>query len=477
MTTLTNLLAIYRAVHRIPDGTPLPPSAQAQIEIMASGIDAARAGQAGFGWNYPSAVQWIYESAKATTQVAVLSYGFITGLSLGADGLDYLVSASGPNPNSLNSAYYAAFNLENRFINFAVNLAKHGEGRQAFLATYGETSIHQTFRDAYLRLFGVEKPLSEIVDILSDEVPDGRGGLISRGDYFLQFGQDGANGVGTRAAMVGWLLAEAVKGGAGPYVQATRAFLDDLALDGRTSATPSFLSLYGPGGDYAPGGGSEPGWRGETARFAPTWDVDVAKPDAASPVRALATEGNDLIKPLEGLEGGLEAGRRIATGAGNDVVLVDNGPMRGRIDTGSGNDQLFVQELDGRIATGSGWDSIGVGAFAPLRLEAGEPVQIPQIDDFEKGRDVLLFPSAVGAAVKLSLGIPPTASLGEALAAYAGWLPARLNGVFEWKGDTYIFHQNDVVGLDAGDGLIRLVGVTGLAIGDAEGSGDIVFWA
>ncbi|MGH1560733.1 hypothetical protein ACRAWD_29830 [Caulobacter segnis] len=35
----------------------------------------------------------------------------------------------GPNGNNLNSAYYQSFNLENRYINFAVNLGRNGEAQ------------------------------------------------------------------------------------------------------------------------------------------------------------------------------------------------------------------------------------------------------------------------------------------------------------------------------------------------------------
>ena len=50
-----------------------------------------------------------------------------------------------------------------------------------------------------------------------------------RDAYFASYGQDGLNGIGTKAAMVGWLLAEAEKSDLGLYAKADAAFLTDLA--------------------------------------------------------------------------------------------------------------------------------------------------------------------------------------------------------------------------------------------------------
>ena len=125
MATIDNLVSIYRNVHRLPANSDLPANAWTQLTLMAQGIDIARGGQqAGDIWTYASAVSWIHDSAKTTTEVAVMTYGFLTDLTLGTSGIDYLVSPTGGNPNNLNSEYYAKFSLENRFINFAINLAQ-----------------------------------------------------------------------------------------------------------------------------------------------------------------------------------------------------------------------------------------------------------------------------------------------------------------------------------------------------------------
>ncbi len=81
----------------------------------------------------------IMARADATTSVATLSYQFFTGRIPTEGGINYLVSDYSSNPNTLNSAYYAQFDTVNRYINFAVNLGKNGEGRAAFEVKYGDS--------------------------------------------------------------------------------------------------------------------------------------------------------------------------------------------------------------------------------------------------------------------------------------------------------------------------------------------------
>ena len=55
-------------------------------------------------------------------------------------------------------------------------------------------------------------------------------GPRSRPDDFACCGADGPNGLGTKAAMVGWLFAEAEKADVGTYALSNDAFLTDVAL-------------------------------------------------------------------------------------------------------------------------------------------------------------------------------------------------------------------------------------------------------
>jgi hypothetical protein len=176
-----------------------------------------------------AAVHQVVQAASATTSVATLAYEFFTNAAPNSAGLDYLVSPSGPNPNNLNSAYYQDLNLENRYINFAVNLGKDGQGASAFSAGYGNESLFDATRQAYAKIFGAAPSDAKLHAILDPTVVV-NGVTATRADYFAYYGGDGSSGAGTKAAMVGWLLAEAVKADVGVYAHANDALLTDVAL-------------------------------------------------------------------------------------------------------------------------------------------------------------------------------------------------------------------------------------------------------
>nr|WP_295108326.1 hypothetical protein [uncultured Caulobacter sp.] len=181
------------------------------------------------------ALQEVIKAAAASTSVATLAYAFFTGNIPGQAGIDYLVSPTGPNANNLNGAYYQSFNLENRYINFAVNLGKVGEGNVKFVAEYGSLSLFDATRKAYAAIFG-GTPTDAKVHALID----------TRVDYFASYGGDGANGIGTKAAMVGWLLAEAVKADVGVMAKSNDAWLADLS-DG---SAPFAIDILDPTKGY-----------------------------------------------------------------------------------------------------------------------------------------------------------------------------------------------------------------------------------
>ena len=186
-------------------------------------------------YNYSTAIALVVNEADASTSVATLAYEFFTGKIPGQAGVEYLVSATGPNPNNLNSAYYKSFNLENRYINFSVNLGKVGEGSAKFSADYGSLTLFDATRKAYAAIFGAA-PTDTKIHALID----------SRVDYFATYGGDGANGIGTKAAMVGWLLAEAAKADLGVMVRSNSAWLTDLA-DG---SAPFAIDIIDPSKGY-----------------------------------------------------------------------------------------------------------------------------------------------------------------------------------------------------------------------------------
>jgi hypothetical protein len=173
----------------------------------------------------------IVAAVGATSSVAILAYQFFTGGTPAAGGMDYLVSPTGPNPNNLNSAYYQSFSLENRYINFAVNLGSGpGAGAAAFAAAHAAESLSQTLTEAYTTIFGTAPTADKVATLLNSPVPDGLGGTYARANYFASYGGDGLTGVGTKAAMVGWLMAEAVKADVGDYALSNDAMLHAVAV-------------------------------------------------------------------------------------------------------------------------------------------------------------------------------------------------------------------------------------------------------
>ena len=143
--------------------------------------------------------------------------------------MDYLISPTGPNVNNLNSAYYAQFSTTNRYINFASNLGKVGEGAAAFQANYGGLSLVHATSKAYAAIFGTAPTADKVSHLLHDLAPNGVGGTYEREDYFASYGLDGLTGQGTKAAVVGWLLGTAAQGDVGTYAKVDDAFLVDVA--------------------------------------------------------------------------------------------------------------------------------------------------------------------------------------------------------------------------------------------------------
>ena len=202
-------------------------SAQAAIDLS---------GKVGAGAiSLTQAVSQLVKTAASTTSVATLSYEFFTGKVPSQVGIDFLISPTGPNSTNLNSAYYAQFDTINRYINFAVNLGKNGEAKDSFLATYGALSLFDATKKAYGAIFGAT-PTDAKVHALID----------TRVDYLAYYGGDGAAGIGTKAAMVGFLLAAAATEGAGVMARSNEAWLTDLA-DG---AAPFAINIVDPANGY-----------------------------------------------------------------------------------------------------------------------------------------------------------------------------------------------------------------------------------
>lgn len=156
----------------------------------------------------------ILNFASDTTAVAVQTYQFFTGQTPGAEGLAYLIN-SPLNQNDLTDPYYANFNESNRYINFAVNLGKLGEGKEAFSQEYGALSFEQAIRKAYDKIIGAENVEAAGLDEAYAYVESQKG-------YFFAIG---GGDVGAKAAMVGYLMYEGLRASLGHYAEATEAYL------------------------------------------------------------------------------------------------------------------------------------------------------------------------------------------------------------------------------------------------------------
>ena len=185
----------------------------------------------------------IVRRADGSTAVAAMTYQFFLGYVPSKGGFEYLVSPTGPNANNINSAYYQFFSTENRYINFAVNVGSAGDGKAAFQAEYGALTLRQATAKAYQEIFGGAAPNEAFLSVLLDASV---GGGMTRKDYFAYYGKDGPDGLGTKAAMVGWLLTEAAKADLGVLARSSNAYLTDLA-DGAAYLV-DIVGVYGQSG-------------------------------------------------------------------------------------------------------------------------------------------------------------------------------------------------------------------------------------
>lgn len=226
---IENLQFSDRAVALVDSRVASAMASVLRLQTFSTGAEAMTksiAGAMASGTSYTDAIGLVVKATVNTSAVAALSYQFFTGKTPTAAGMDYLVDPNGANPNTLNSAYYQSFDTVNRFINFAVNLGKNGEGAATFTATYGSLTLFDATKKAYATIFGATPTDQKVHDLLDTTVVVG-GSTMTRASYMAYYGQDGANGQGTKAAIVGWLLAAAETEHVGVYAKSADAFFAD----------------------------------------------------------------------------------------------------------------------------------------------------------------------------------------------------------------------------------------------------------
>jgi hypothetical protein len=174
------------------------------------------------------AKEGVVQLAFPTKGMVIEVYAFFTGAPPTAAGLTYLID-SPTNPHDLTDAAHAAFNLVNRYINFAVNLGSVGDGRAAFQAAYGALTFEQTVAKAYEAILGEQRAAAAGYDPAA-----GQAYLISQQSYFRAVG---GSDLGAKAAAVGALLSIAAETHLGPYYQqAHDAISAEIQLVGGSSS-------------------------------------------------------------------------------------------------------------------------------------------------------------------------------------------------------------------------------------------------
>lgn len=200
-----------------------------------------------------------------TFEVAESTYQFFTGATTTQAGLQFLEGTAGSgNANGLTTTYYNGtggsitapttsngFNTENRYYNFAINLASAGgAGNASFTAAYGSLTFAQTVAAAYENIVGsanvgTANANAAIADITSrqgffQQIAATRGGdatALSNPNASLTL----------KAVVVGYILEEANKADVGTYAKAIDQFEASVA-QGNAIFNTNALTTYGPGG-------------------------------------------------------------------------------------------------------------------------------------------------------------------------------------------------------------------------------------
>ena len=227
----------YINIFRLAGPSEITASADAQLDQLdvqiARGEITAR-----------QAVLQIANAAAGFTAVAEVSYQFFTGSTPTAAGLTYLTH-SPQNPTDLSDAYYAPFNLENRYINFASNLGLHSDYAPNFASLFGPMSFEGAVTTAYERIVGSQAAMAAGIDPAA-AVAD----IAARRPYFEavaheRFGGDNPD-LAVKLAAIAYLMSEAVKANVGNYGEANQNFLYDLA-DGSAQHSVELVGTHGHG--------------------------------------------------------------------------------------------------------------------------------------------------------------------------------------------------------------------------------------
>ncbi len=165
-------------------------------------------------------------------EVVAATYQFFTGAVPGEAGFLYLIE-SPSNASDLNDAYYAVFNQENRFINFANNLGAFGVGAAAFDAAYGGLNFNQAVAKAYDEIVGIAAAEAAGIDVAA-ALAFFQGSI----GFYTAVALERVTPSGvpldeaTKLVMIGSVLNESLKADVGLYAGAVNDFVSDYMSDG-----------------------------------------------------------------------------------------------------------------------------------------------------------------------------------------------------------------------------------------------------
>jgi len=281
--TLKQLTMAWTAVH---NGVAPDAAATASLNTLVN-----------LGFSDANTLSAVLNSADDNTAVAVLTYQFFTGKSPTKAGLDYLLNSS-VNPNDLSDPYYAKFNIENRYINFAANLGVNGEGAAAFAAKYGAMTFPDYVASIYETIIGSTFAKAAGVDVTAaiNYLVGTKSAVLAT---VTSAGMVTPNmtpaqvDLAVKAAMAGLVMAAAIKADIGLYAGAADNFMLALAT-GQAVYNTDITQAYAP----HKGAGSEGSGRAvDNAPTLPGAPEPPKEPDTppASSLNLVLTTGLDRL--------------------------------------------------------------------------------------------------------------------------------------------------------------------------------------
>jgi len=102
-------------------------------------------------------------------------------------------------------------------------------------------------------------------------------------------------------------------------------------------------------------------------------------------------------------------------------------------------------------------------------------LKLPQASVVVHGEDHVNFGPALGAGAVVTADFSGATTIDAPLAYVSARTAAGTSSVFEFKGDTYVYHQDATPGVDAGDALVRMVNTVGVSVANGAAVGDLHF--